>query len=96
VCIIYLSNRFSRRLRKYCRIDFLKRYLINVHFNHMTKGVIINCTLYFCKIKDGFTDIKNFLHHIIIIHDYNLKIRLYRFQRYQSLSFINFPSIKDL
>jgi hypothetical protein len=79
VCIIYLGNRSGRRPRKYRRIDSLRRHLINVHFNHIAKGTTVNCTLHSYKIKGGFTDTRAFLYYVVIVHDYDLKIRLYRF-----------------
>ncbi len=96
--IIYLNSysRSGRRPHKFRRIDFLRRYLINLHFNRLIKDTGVHCILDTYKNEEIFIDITVFLYYTATAHNYDLKIGSRYLERRYRIYSIDVPLVNDL
>ena len=63
--------------------DSLRRHLIDIHLSKMHNGV--RCTFNACRHLPAFVDVAGFLNHAVMVHEYDLHIKLERIRKRQLL-----------
>ena len=75
-CIFCFGDSSLRpaRLRKYTRIDSVRRHLEKTHLNLISRAENVHCPHPACKGRESFDTIEVFLNHAARVHDYDLRM----------------------